>query len=95
MMDYCAKEPQLTPVADIGEREQTTAEIVRNIGKELSETVSVLCGIRFSLIGEEAPERKIDEPKCLNEEVKAIERMEMDCITLSRLIADKLFGTFR
>ncbi|MBO7423263.1 MAG: hypothetical protein J6T99_07755 [Oscillospiraceae bacterium] len=93
-MDYCARESTLEPVADACEREQTTAEIVRNIRKELSETVSVLCGIRLSLTGEEAQERKIDEPKCFHEEVKAIEHMAMDCIALSHMIADKLFGTF-
>lgn len=93
-MDYCARESTLEPVADSCEREQTTADIIRNIRKELSETVSVLCGIRLSLIGEEAPERKIEEPKCFHEEVKAIEHIAMDCMALSHLIADKLFGTF-
>ena len=93
-MDYCARESTLEPVTDTCEREQTTADIVRSIRKELAETTAVLCGIRLSLTGEDQPEKKIDEPKCFHEEVKTLERMAMDCMALSHLIAEKLFGTF-
>ena len=92
-MDYCAKESTLPQCGDVCEREVTTSEVIRDIRKELAETISVLSAIRLMLEGEETPERKIDEPKCLHEEVRVIERMAIDCMGLSHVISDRLFGS--
>ena len=94
-MDYCVRESTLNTCEEaVCEREMVTSEIVREIRKELAETIIVLCGIRLSLEGTEAPERKTEEPKCLHDEVKTIEHMAVDCMGLAHVIADRLFGTF-
>ena len=93
-MDYKVTETTLNAPTEACERQMSTAEIVREIRKELSETISVLNGIRLSLEGTETPERKADEPKCFYEEVLTIEHIAVDCMGVTHAIADKLFGSF-
>ena len=93
-MDYCVKDSTLNPCADTCERERTTSDIVKETKKALSETMAVLNGIRLSLEGTNAPERKTEEPKCFHDDVKAVENLAMDCMALAHIIADRLFGTF-
>lgn len=92
MMDYCARETTACEPVDCCERQMSTAEILQETRKELAETIAVLSGIRLSLEGVEAPDRKTEEPKCLYDEVLTIEHMAADCMGLSHIILDKLFG---
>ena len=91
MNDYCAKES--TAVEDPCERQMSASELIRDIRKELSETVTCLLNIEMSLCGEQMEVQKQEEPRCLNDELKLIERMAMDSIGLSHKIHDKLFWT--
>ena len=96
MMDYCARESTIndaTPVCC--EQEMSTSEILKETRKELAETISVLSNIRLSLEGKDSPERKIEEPKSLYDEVLMINRMATDCMGLSHDIFIKLFGNVR
>ena len=92
-MDYKVTETTLNDPTEACERQMSTIEIVREIRKELSETISVLDNIRLSLEGTETPERKTDEPKCFYEEVLTIEHIAFNCMGLAHVIADKLFGS--
>ena len=96
MMDYCARESTLCENgSEVFERSMSTREVLGEIKKELAETVSVLSGIRLSVEGVQAQDRKTEEPKCLHEEVLMIEHMAVDCMGLSHAIMAKLFGDAR
>ena len=62
---------------------------------ELTETISILRGISFSLNGKEINEKKNEEPKCLYDEANAIRSMALDCMGLAHVIMDTLFGIKR
>ena len=90
MMDYCARESTICegePCAEL-----TTSEIVKSIRKELAETFGVLSQIKTSIDGEAPIDKKCDEPNCLHDDIKLIERMAMDCMGLAHVIHAKLFG---
>ena len=95
MMDYCAKETTRNEPVEVCEREMSTDEILQMIRKELSETYSTLSRIKCSIDGEQINDTKIEEPKCLLEEVRFIERISTDCMGLSHIIHDKLFQIIR
>ena len=90
-MDYCARESTLCEHDEVCERQMSTREVLEEIRKELMETVAILSGIRLSLEGVQAQDRKAEEPKCLYDEVLMIETMATDCMGLSHAILAKLF----
>ena len=92
-MDYLARESTINSGAELCcEKELPTSEILKEIRKELYETICILSSIRLSLEGNETNERKIEEPKCMYDEVVGIEHMAVDCMGLSHAIMDRLFG---
>ena len=92
MNDYCARES--TPVDNEAcVRKLSAKEIISGIRKELAETILCLAQIELSLCGEPGEGKKQEEPKCMNDELKYIDRMAMECIALSHDIHNKLFGT--
>lgn len=90
MMEYCARESTICE-GELCVDELTTSEIVKDIRKELAETVGVLSQIKTSIDGEMPADRKADEPKCLHDDIKLIERMAIDCMGLAHTIQAKLF----
>lgn len=92
LSERCVRESEIIDPTCV-ERAMSTSEIIKEIRKELAETISCLANIKFSIDGECINERKTDEPKCMNDEIKIIERMAVDCIGLSHEIHDKLFRT--
>ena len=92
MMDYCARETTACEAVECCEKQMSTREVLDEIRKELAETVSVLSSIRLYIEGVQSQDRKIEEPKCLYDEVRIIEVMAVDCMGLSFAIMDKLFG---
>lgn len=73
------------------EHEMSTCEILSDVRKELNETLSCLLQIRLAVEGGETKDRCCEEPGCMHDEVKMIERMAVDCMGLAHLIHDKLF----
>jgi len=76
---------------DICEREMSASEIVKEIRKELAETISCLSNIETCLTGCGGERGAVDEPKCLRDELCLVERMATDCIGLSHRIHEILF----
>lgn len=90
-MDYCARESTAVTDDICCEREMSIGDLIAEIRKELSETISCLSQMKVNLDGDPFNERKVDEPKCLMDEIKLIEHMAVDCIGLSHTIYDKLY----
>ena len=93
MRDYMVEKPIVNQDACV--QEMTTSEIVKEIRKELMEPILCLSQIRLALDGEVEPDRKMDEPRCLHDEIQMIEHMSVDCIGLSHAIHDKMFRNNR
>lgn len=90
MSDKCC-EVEVRDKDCVCEHEMSTCEILRDIRKELNETLMCLSQIKLSIDGEGMKDRSGDEPGCMHDEVKCIEHMAMDCVALSHVIHDKLF----
>lgn len=95
MNDYCARESTRCEGEEVCVSQMSTSEILKETRQELTETISILRGISFSLNGKEINEKKNEEPKCLYEEANAIRIMTLDCMELAHLIMDTLFGIKR
>ena len=92
MNDYCVTESTRCVGEEICEREMSSSEILKEIRKELTETLMVLKQIDVNVEGVCAEDPKIDEPKCLHDELKLTEHIAVDCMGLSHRIYSKLFG---
>lgn len=95
MMDYCARESTRCEGEEVCVSQMSTSEILKETRKELTETISILRGISFSLNGKELNEKNNEEPKCLYDEANAIRSMALDCMALAHIIMDTLFGIKR
>jgi hypothetical protein len=90
-MDYSATVSAKPVGGEVCERVMSTAEIAKDIRRELSETLCCLSDIKLSIDGEEPRDRAADEPKCLNDEIRLINRMALDCMGMAHVIRDILF----
>ena len=94
-MDYCARESTRFEGEEVCVSQMSTSEILKETRQELTETISILRGISFSLNGKEINEKNNEEPKCLYDEANAIRSMALDCMGLAHVIMDTLFGIKR
>ena len=92
MNDYSVTASTVLNDADLV-REQSASETIREIRKELNETILCLSNIELSLCGEQGKGRTDEEPASMIDELRLIEHMAMDCIALSHRIHEKLFYT--
>ena len=94
-MDYCARESTRYEGEEVCGSQMSTNEILKETRQELTETITILRGISFSLNGKEINEKNNEEPKCLYDEANTIRIMALDCMGLAHVIMDTLFGIKR
>ena len=95
MMDYYVRESTITEEPFSLDKEMSASDIIKKIQKELNETLSVLTNVKCSLDGScPLTDKKAEEPKCLYDEIKNIERTAMNLRDTSHAILNKLFGRY-